>query len=251
MSNKDIEKLLSAGIPNAQQEYSWLKDYAANTTQLSEWVKERANGKPLAYILGHTDFFGLNLIVSKNVLIPRHETEELIELVIDNTPKNKCLNLLDLGCGSGAIALTLKKHLPLCNVFALDLSMKALSIALKNQAQYPEISVQWIQGSWLKAINLNNIDIIVSNPPYVECNWQDNSITHEPNIALYSGDDGLDDIKIIMQQSCQHKHLDIWFEHGHQHDLSKFSCSSWNIKKFYDHSGSQRFTHLSCDRKHV
>ena len=245
MSDKDIQKLISAGIKNAQQEYSWLKDFASSQTQLSEWIDERIRGKPLAYIIGHVDFYGLNLIVNQNVLIPRFETESLIELILHNTPHDRKLNILDLGCGSGAIALALKKHLPLCNIYAIDISMPALSVALQNQAKYPKHPVYWIQTHWLQSINLNHIDIIVSNPPYVENNWQDDSIIYEPKTALYSGEDGLDDIKKIIQQTKGHNHLEIWFEHGHNHDLSKLIGSSWNIKQYNDLSGSQRFTHLT------
>ncbi|MEE2770453.1 MAG: peptide chain release factor N(5)-glutamine methyltransferase [Pseudomonadota bacterium] len=249
--NPDIKKLLLAGIENAVKEYQWLKDYANSDKQLSQWVEARAMGKPLAYILGHVDFYGLNLIVNEHVLIPRFETEELVDIIVQRTSKDDIFNILDLGCGSGAIALALKKNLPKSNLFAIDFSMNALTVALANQAKYPELKIHWIHSHWLDAINLNNIDIIVSNPPYIEQNWHDPSINYEPKIALYSGMDGLEDIKAIIKQSCCFKHLHIWFEHGHKHDLAKIVGSSWNIEKLYDHSGSQRFTHLSCNKKNV
>lgn len=251
MSDTNIQKLISAGIANAEQELYWLEDYAASQEQLAVWIEERIQGKPLAYIIGHADFYGLNLIVNQNVLIPRFETESLIDLILNHIPNDKTLNILDLGCGSGAIALALKKHRPKCNVYAIDFSMPALSVAIQNQTKYPEHTVRWIQSNWLHGIDLNHIDLIVSNPPYVESNWQHNSISHEPNTALYSGKDGLDDIKKIIQQTKDYKHLDIWFEHGHRHDLTKLIGSSWNIEKFNDLSGSPRFTHLSNKINHV
>ncbi|MDG2348221.1 MAG: peptide chain release factor N(5)-glutamine methyltransferase [Gammaproteobacteria bacterium] len=249
--NKLIQKLLDSGIKNAAQEHQWLKDSAESEQQLSTWVDDRSKGKPLAYILGHVDFFGLNLTVNEHVLIPRFETETFVELFLQHTPKHKPYHILDLGCGSGAIALAIKKHLPKCNVIGLDLSLDALNVALSNQRNYPDMHVHWVQGDWLNAINLDKIDIIISNPPYVESDWQDSSIFFEPNTALYSGKDGLDDIKKIIHQASQHPHLELWFEHGHEHDLSKIISSSWNIQKFFDHSGTQRFTHLTSKNKHV
>lgn len=249
--NVYIQKLINAGINNAEQEYTWLKKYAGSQEEFNAWLEKRIQGKPLAYIIGHVDFYGLNLIVNEHVLIPRPETEMLVELIIDRISINESYNILDLGCGSGAIALAIKNHLPKSNVFGIDYSLKALNIALKNQALYPNKKVNWVQGNWLSAINLNKIDLIISNPPYVESTWHNPALAHEPKEALYSGKAGLDDIQTILRQTDKYKHLDIWFEHGHQHDLSRLIGSSWNIEKFHDHSGSQRFTYLSCNKDHV
>jgi release factor glutamine methyltransferase len=240
-----IEILEKSGIKNAEQEFKWLKQYARSSNELNMWVNDRINGKPMAYIIGHVDFYGLELIVNESVLIPRAETEEFVELIIKNTT-SKRLNIIDLGCGSGAIALALKTHLPDCQVFGVDLSASALAVAKKNQKKHPQAHIEWIQSNWLNAIDLKNIDMVVSNPPYVESSWIDSSIQHEPKEALYSGPDGLDDIRSIFNQCEAHKHLQIWFEHGHNHDLSQLICSPWNIEKYFDHSGTQRFSYLSC-----
>lgn len=247
--NALINKLKQSGISNAEQEYVWLQQNASSEDQLAQWIDDRVRGKPIAYIIGHVDFYGLNLIVNEHVLIPRFETEQLIELVLNDLSHRRTYNILDLGCGSGAIALAIKKQLPKCNVFGIDYSKKALGVALKNQAKYPNNNVYWIQSNWLGAINLDNIDVIITNPPYVETNWNDPSIAFEPPEALFSGKDGLNDIKKIINACKDYPHLNIWFEHGHQHDLAKLVGSPWNITQHFDHSGTQRFSQINSPTK--
>ena len=149
--------------------------------------------KPIQYILGETEFYGMKFFVNENVLIPRPETEELIEWIIKNTD-NSSLKIIDIGTGSGCIAVTLKKNLLNSDVFALDFSDKALEIA-KINAEFHQTEIQFIQNDFLK-MNFNELpefDIIVSNPPYIsetEKNSMDeNVVKFEPHSALFVSDE--------------------------------------------------------------
>lgn len=149
--------------------------------------------KPIQYILGETEFYGMKFFVNENVLIPRPETEELIEWIIKNT-ENSSLKIIDIGTGSSCIAVTLKKNLPNSEVFALDFSDKALEIA-KINAEYHETEIQFFQNDFLNMDfkELPEFDIIVSNPPYIsetEKNSMDeNVVKFEPHSALFVSDE--------------------------------------------------------------
>jgi release factor glutamine methyltransferase len=131
-------------------------------------------------------------------------------------------------------------------VIAVDASMASLEVAKINQEKYASLPVMWAQSDWLGGIDLKQIDIIVSNPPYVESDWQHPSITHEPSKALFSGPDGLDDIRAIIKQTQAHHHLDIWFEHGHCQDLMPLLAKPWDIHKHKDLANQTRFSHIHC-----
>ena len=160
--------------------------------------------KPIQYVIGHVNFYGNPFFVTKDVLIPRFETEELVENVINyikNHSQEK-LNVLDLGCGSGAIGLTIKK---LCqekvDVTLVDISSKALEITKKNALNL-QLSVTIKQSDWFQNIN-EKFDIIISNPPYIAQEEEIEPIVkeNEPHLALYGGKDGLDCYKKIFQQA--------------------------------------------------
>ena len=157
---------------------------------------------PIQYIIGQTEFYGLKFKVDHNVLIPRQETEELVALIIayskTRKPNSEPLKILDIGTGSGCIAITLAKHIPNARVFALDISNDALSVARKN-AELNTVTITYIEMDILN-ISSNPIleaasefDIIVSNPPYVrdleKIEIQPNVLNHEPHLALFVKDD--------------------------------------------------------------
>lgn len=147
------------------------------------------NQIPIQYIVGETAFYGLIFKVDKNVLIPRPETEELVEWILHNHKNEQFINILDIGTGSGCIAISLAKNLPNATVSALDISDEALNVA-KNNAEINQVTVEFIQADILKIEKLeNNFDIIVSNPPYVreleKAQMQQNVLSNEPHIALF------------------------------------------------------------------
>ena len=157
--------------------------------------------KPIQYVIGNVNFYGLKFIVNKNVLIPRFETEELVEQVVEYTKdlnKDK-IKILDLGCGSGAIGLTLKSILKDSEVTLTDISKEALEIAKLN-ANNLNLDVTFIESDWLSNVKLEQYDIIVSNPPYIRTDEEIEEIVknNEPSLALYGGVDGLDCYRKIL-----------------------------------------------------
>ena len=159
--------------------------------QIREFVSRLQNHEPIQYIMGETEFFGLSFDVNRSVLIPRPETEELVEWVLEDNQNKKNLNILDIGTGSGCIAVSLAKHLQNANVSGLDISSEALSVANQN-AKKNQVNVKWILADILndsgQAIP-NKLDIIISNPPYVIEQEKDvmqrNVLDYEPQIALF------------------------------------------------------------------
>lgn len=157
--------------------------------------------KPIQYVIGNVNFYGIKFIVNKNVLIPRFETEELVEQVVEYTKdlnKDK-IKILDLGCGSGAIGLTLKSILKDSEVTLTDISKDALEVAKLN-ANNLNLDVTFIESDWLSNVELDKYDIVVSNPPYIRTDEEIEEIVknNEPSLALYGGVDGLDCYRKIL-----------------------------------------------------
>ena len=161
--------------------------------ELKEIIVELKTGKPYQQILGHTEFYGKKFFVDENVLIPRPETEELVELAInkirDSRFEIRDFKILDVGTGSGIIPITLKKHFKNAEISAMDISEKALEIAKKN-AEFHQANIQFIQQDYLNTKLEENYDIIISNPPYIgieeNIEIEDSVKGFEPNIALFS-----------------------------------------------------------------
>jgi release factor glutamine methyltransferase len=181
-------------------------------------VQRRLRGEPVAYLTGHKEFFGLDLQVDARVLVPRPDTETLVEWALDVLDG---LNLsprsaLDLGTGSGAVALAIKHSRPHVEVSATDFGSEALAVAHAN-AQRLQLAVHFSQGSWLDG-DQQRYQLIVSNPPYI-CTGDPHlrDLTHEPQQALTSGADGLDDIRTIIRQAPGHLNPGGWLllEHGY------------------------------------
>ena len=175
--NSDIEKLYKSSL---------------------EALKEN---KPIQYVIGNVNFYGLKFIVNKNVLIPRFETEEIVEQVVEyaNGLNKDKIKILDLGCGSGAIGLTLKSILKDSEVTLVDISKEALEVAKLN-ANNLNLDVTFIESDWFSNVGLDKYDIIVSNPPYIRTDEEIEEIVknNEPSLALYGGIDGLDCYRKIL-----------------------------------------------------
>ena len=166
-------------------------------------VKEK---KPIQYVIGNVNFYGNNFIVNENVLIPRFETEELVENTIKLIKENFKLpvNILDIGCGSGCIGLSLKKKLGNVNVDLLDVSKDALMVAKEN-ARLLNLDVSFIESDMWSNVS-NKYDVIISNPPYIRNNEiiEDIVYNNEPHIALFGGNDGLDYYRIIREKLLEY-----------------------------------------------
>lgn len=165
-------------------------------------IKSLKEGKPLQYVIGNVNFYGNRFLVNENVLIPRFETEELVENTINylNLLGKKDLKILDIGCGSGVIGLTLKQKYPTSEVDLLDISEKAIEVAQQN-AKNLNLDVNFIKSDVFENVD-KKYDLIISNPPYIKDEEEIEDIVknNEPNIALYAGKDGLDVYKKILKE---------------------------------------------------
>ena len=155
-------------------------------------LEELTKNKPIQYITKNAYFYGLNFYVNEKVLIPRQETHELVDWVLMSVTHSKPIKILDIGTGSGCIAITLKKNLPLSEVFAIDISNEAIQVAQKN-ANNNEVEINFLQKNILEINDLkSNFDIIISNPPYVreleKLEMAPNVLDNEPHLALFVPD---------------------------------------------------------------
>lgn len=221
----DAQMLLLHCLQRPLHDRAWLlahdRDHLRPTQnhQLQAVLKRRLSGEPVAYITGCKDFFGLSLAVDARVLDPRPDTETLVEWALALLPNAGTPQILDLGTGSGAVALALQHHRPCAKVWAVDASLDALDVARSN-AQRLNLAVQFIASHWMAQLHAQRtglFDLIVSNPPYVaEGDPHLAGLTHEPLQALTSGADGLDDIRQIVTQAPEHLRPGGWLllEHG-------------------------------------
>jgi release factor glutamine methyltransferase len=214
-------------------------------------INRRINGEPIAYILGVREFYGLKLKVTPDTLIPRPDTETLVEAALAKIPLQKNLNICDLGTGTGAIALAIAKHRPEAFVTAVDASQAALNIAIENAQNLKITNVNFILSDWFGSLNDQKFDVIISNPPYIEQNdvhLSQGDLPWEPLSALVAGQDGLSDIRTIIQNAPQHLNPHGWLmlEHGYNQaervaDLMKLAGFS-EISHAQDLAGIARVT---------
>jgi release factor glutamine methyltransferase len=183
-------------------------------------LARRLGGEPIAYILGEREFYGLNFEVTPATLIPRPETELLVDLALQRIPPNVACRVLDLGAGSGAIALAIAHARPSVEVVAVDASAAALQVARENAARLALRNASFVQSDWYAALDAARYRLIVSNPPYVAAgdpHLSQGDLRFEPASALASGADGLDDIRRIAEGARAHLEPGGWLllEHGY------------------------------------
>lgn len=220
------KRLSDAGITAARSEVEWLlsrlmgvrplelylcQDDVAQAVAEEFWrqLEARASGAPLQYLLGESEFFGQRFIVRPGVFIPRPETEALVEAVIRSLGQwgglaSRCLRLVDVGTGSGCIAVTLARHLPACRIVAVELSWRALYVARQNvQRAGLQERIQLIQADALDAIR-GPVDGVVANPPYISSAQVDQlplDVRREPRMSLDGGDDGCALLRRLLRQA--------------------------------------------------
>jgi release factor glutamine methyltransferase len=232
-------------------------------SQFESWIKVRAGGVPLAYLLESCDFWDLTLYINKSVLVPRNETELIIEKVLEkfldkfknNSKENKSLNILDLGTGSGAIALALAKEFGGAKVVATDVSIDAIEVARMNSVNNKINNIFFLQGSWYEALLNkdfdNKFDIICSNPPYID--FADTAVCEsvkkfEPEGALFCEDNGLACLKDVISGAKNYLKSGGWIflEHGYQQAkdvrgiLEDNGFTKDSIETFLDLGGNPR-----------
>ncbi len=187
-------------------------------------VNQRQQGVPVSYLTGNKEFWSLDLKVDKYTLIPRPETELLVEIALEIIHQQSIRSIADLGTGTGAVALALaseiRKDFPDCSIIATDISPEALEIAKENMENLEINNLILKQGNWCKALDDTRLDLIVSNPPYIAENHsclKEGDVRYEPMLALKSGSDGLNAIREIIHTAPEHLNPGGWLllEHGH------------------------------------
>ena len=189
-------------------------------SRFRQLMQARERGEPVAYLTGHRGFWTLDLSVTPDVLIPRPETELLVELALERIPVGVEFRVADLGTGSGAIAFAIASERPLAQVLATDASLAALAVARQNAERLDTRNVKFAHGDWCAALADQSFDLIVSNPPYIEADDDHlgrGDLRYEPLTALASGSDGLDAIRNIVGTAPEHLVEGGWLllEHGY------------------------------------
>ena len=192
--------------------------------RLQELLTCRAQGVPIAYLTGQREFLSLDLQVTADVLIPRPETELLVEQALTHIPPGVRWTIADLGTGSGAVALAIAKERPHCRVIATDICETALAIAEANVVRLNIANVEFRHGNWLDPLAGQMLDMIVSNPPYIaehDPHLTQGDVRFEPRAALVAGVDGLNAIRIIAAGAGTYLKPSGWLllEHGHEQGL--------------------------------
>ncbi|MFI4888173.1 MAG: peptide chain release factor N(5)-glutamine methyltransferase [Burkholderiales bacterium] len=171
-------------------------------------ARQRRDGQPVAYLTGVREFWGLSLAIDRSVLIPRPETETLVECALRKVPGDRLARVLDLGTGSGAIALAIARERPLAQIWGTDRSDAALTIARNNAERMKLANVRWLQSDWYGELpgDGEGFNLIASNPPYVadsDAHLSAGDARFEPRAALCAGPDGLDALRIIIGGACE------------------------------------------------
>jgi len=251
----DAEILLAHAL---KKNRTWLATWADKSlpdneiNSFNSLLERRKAGEPIAHITGSREFWSLDVKVTKDTLIPRPETELMVEKILSLYPQQNNIELLDLGTGSGAIALALASERPGWKITATDQSPSALDIARQNAQRLALNNINFQSGDWFEPVNNRKFDIIASNPPYIphtDPHLSQGDVRFEPRSALASGEDGLDAIRLICQQARTHLKPEamLIIEHGFDQKSalrSIFMLSGYkNIQQDLDLAANPRLTH--------
>jgi release factor glutamine methyltransferase len=224
---------------------------ADQLSQFKDLIRRRQAGEPIAYLTGQREFWDISLKVNDATLIPRSDTELLVERALDMIPTTQPWQIADLGTGSGAIALVIAKHRPHCQIIATDASPAALQVATENRDALGINNVIFQESNWFASLSAQVFQLIVSNPPYVAENdphLSQGDLRFEPQTALTSGLDGLNDLRDIIQHSPLHLTPGGWLlvEHGYQQStavMDLFQAAGFNrIQCYHDAGQRERVT---------
>lgn len=223
---------------------------ADHTREFERLIRRRSEGIPVAYLTGQCEFWSLPLRVTPQTLIPRPETEHLVEQALLLMPENSELEIADLGTGCGAVALAIASERPACRILAADIAATAVQVARHNARSLQLTNLVFVNSNWLKAIN-KMFDVIVSNPPYVQetdPHLLNGDVRHEPRLALAAGDDGLSSIRCIITEARDKLRPGGWLllEHGYEQGRAVrelFAIAGYNrIDTCNDLAGHERVT---------
>ena len=214
-------------------------------------IEQRQQGCPIAHLTGKKEFWSLELAISEDTLIPRPETELLVETALQIIPENAAFNILDLGTGSGAIAIAIASERPNCKIVATDINTNTLVMAEKNAETHQLQNIQFYLSNWFQNIPSQEFDLIVSNPPYIKQGDENLSlgdVRFESELALVAGIDGMQAINIILENAKHYLAADAYLliEHGYDQRLLVQEAFLKNDfkqpKTFQDLSGQDRIT---------
>ena len=214
-------------------------------------INKRKHGHPIAYIIGYKEFWSRDFIVNYDVLIPRPETELLVELALELISENQNCTVIDLGTGSGAIGITIAAERPAINVTATDLSQQALEVAKTNARRHKTGNIQFLHSHWFKHTSNQQFNLVLSNPPYIDAadpHLKQGDIRFEPENALIAKQNGLQDINEIVETARHHLLPGgyLLIEHGYnqkQEVQSILQKSNYtNINNYCDLAGQPRVT---------
>jgi release factor glutamine methyltransferase len=266
---QQASKQLADSSPSAMLDSQVLLTHVlqCNTAHLAAWpektlsdaqladflqlLKQRQQGVPVAHLTGSREFWSLNFSVDDSTLIPRPETETLVEFILEKFADIDRLKLLDMGTGTGAIAISVAKQKPDWKIIASDVSEQALALAAKNSSDNLTANVTLVHSNWFDAIAQDDFNIIVSNPPYIasdDPHLSQGDVRFEPQSALSSGETGMDDIEHICSQAKDHLLKNGWLivEHGYNQKQLVSDCFTRNgfkeIEQRQDLSGHTRMT---------
>ncbi|WP_426140914.1 peptide chain release factor N(5)-glutamine methyltransferase [Pseudomonas sp. DWP3-1-2] len=219
----DIELLLAAALGKPRSFlHTWPERIVSSEAALTfaSYLQRRRTGEPVAYILGQQGFWKLDLEVAPHTLIPRPETEMLVEAALELVPGFAPNRVLDLGTGTGAIALALASERPNWQVTAVDRVIEAVALAERNRQRLHLNNAKVLNSHWFSALEGQRFDVIISNPPYIasaDPHLDTGDVRFEPNSALVAGADGLDDLRLITRQAPAHLNAGGWLllEHGY------------------------------------
>lgn len=222
--------------------------------QFCHLVEQRRQGMPVAYLTGRREFWSLELKVTPDTLIPRPETELLVETVLELCDASQPLAVADLGTGSGAIACALASERPAWQLIATDISSAALAVAQQNASHHQLKNIRFIHSDWFSALADECFDVIVSNPPYVASHDEhlaQGDVRFEPVTALTAGHAGMDDIEHLCRRARRHLNPGglLVFEHGYDQQQAAFNCLKTNAwKAVFQHHDLAGHTRISGGR---
>ena len=237
----------ATGLSRAQQYGHGEALPPAALATLEANLRRLEGGEPLAYVLGHWEFFDFSLKVSPATLIPRPDTEVLVEAALERLPVDRAADVIDLGTGSGAIALALARHRPRARLLAIDNSAAALAVAEENARTLGLDNVRFLQNSWLDGLAGRAADLIVSNPPYIDpADEHLPALRHEPRSALVAGEQGFADLWAIVDTAPAVLRPGGWLllEHGFEQGAAvhhRLESRGWErVETRRDRAGRER-----------